>query len=68
MSFFSIFMKMLRKSFRKNVRFNLFLYTNVVATLFIKNVVQLFMKNVGSTFFLKNVVTFLKNIATFYNQ
>jgi hypothetical protein len=37
----------------------------MLAQRFQKNVGQLFMKKVGSTFYLKNVVTFLKIVTTF---
>jgi hypothetical protein len=43
----------------------IFVYTNVGVT-FLKMLVQLFMKNVDSTFCLKNIVTFLNNVPTFF--
>jgi hypothetical protein len=58
---------MLMKSFRENVKFNNF-SEQMLVQLFLKKFVQLFMKNVGSTFYLKNVVTFFKKILQyFYN-
>jgi hypothetical protein len=53
----NIMTKMLMKRFEQMLDSTIFVYTNVGAT-FQKMLVQLFMKNVDSTFCLKNVVTF----------
>jgi hypothetical protein len=57
---------MLMKFFLKNVGFNFFVYINVGPTFPKKMLGQLFMKNVGSTFCFKIVVTFLTKFVIFF--